>query len=194
MSAEAESEAAGVADEATTEQPESEEDGKPDITEEDRAEIDLSAVAEDIEDSVGAADGEEGGEEAPTDDGDGSEGGTTPETEESSSDDAGAPDGETWGDMYVEVVAVLIAEGVDQYADDDADAADRMTAEDVAALARQPPVDLPTQVNRLAAEMGTAEDLPPGQAVVLSTALLAVVVLAKETDIMGDVIGQVMDR
>lgn len=193
MSAKAESEEATATEEATTEQPEGDEDGKPDITEEDRAEIDLSAVAEDIEDTVGDSVDDEESEEADTDDGESSEGETTPDTEKDSSDEAAAPDGETWGDMYVEVVAVLIAEGVDQYAGEDADA-DRMTAEDVANLARQPPVNLPRQVDRLAAEMGTAEDLPPGQAVVISTGLLAVVVLAKETDIMGDLLGEVMDR
>ena len=193
MSAKAESEEATATEEATTEQPESEEEGKPDITDEDRAEIDLSSVAEDIEDSVGDSVDDEAGEEADTDTAGDSEGENTPDTENDDSGEAAAPDGETWGDMYVEVVAVLIAEGVDQYAGEDADA-DRMTAEDVASLARQPPVNLPKQVDRLAAEMGTAEDLPPGQAVVISTGLLAVVVLAKETDIMGDLLGEVMDR
>lgn len=178
--------------EPTTEQPEEESDERPELDADDRADIDLSGLAEDVEESVNPESAEE------SDDGteESAEGGETTEDtgegEESNSDgESGveAGDGETWGDMYVEVLAVVLIEVADEYSDDDGEM-DR-TAEDVATLAQQPPVNLQAQVNRLAQDMNGAEDLPPGQAVAISTGLLAFTVLMQETDVAGDVVAEV---
>jgi hypothetical protein len=90
--------------------------------------------------------------------------------------------------MYVDVLATLLVAVVDEYGDGEAD------AEEIEALANQPPVALNEQADRVFAEMTGAEDLPPGQALVIGTATVAGTVIIKETDVAQDALGEVAEK
>ncbi|WP_058365054.1 hypothetical protein [Haloparvum sedimenti] len=176
--------------EEPTEQPDEEEDERPEIDEDERADVsdlDFSDLADDAEDEAGAtADGteDEAGEDAAEED--------EQDAESDAGGGGGAPasgDGETWGDTYVELLSVLLIEVADATSEDEPG----MSADDVASLATQAPVQLDQSVNRLAAEMGTTEDLPPGQAVAISSALLAVIVLGRESDIPQQAVSKMQE-
>lgn len=94
----------------------------------------------------------------------------------------------SWGDLYVESVATLLVVVVDVY-DEHSD----ITTDEIVDLAQSGLVDISAQVDRLVAEMGGAgaSELPPEYAVLLGTALLAVAVLVKETDVAEDLLSDV---
>lgn len=154
-------------------------DERPEIEADERAEIDLSGVDLEAVDDDGDQEGQEAGQDDADDAGDADAG-----------DDTGSPlapsEGQTWGDMYVDVLAVFLIAIVDQYGDGDRE----MTAEDIEELANQPPVRLNESANRCMEEMGGTRDLPPGQALVVGTAALGSMVLLSETDVAGDAVGE----
>lgn len=154
-------------------------DERPEIEADERADIDLSGVDLEAVDDDGDEEGQEDAQETADDDDDASAG-----------DDIGGAlspsEGQSWGDMYVDVLAVVLIALVDEYGDGDRE----MTSEDIQELANQPPIALNEQANRVMEEMGGTRDLPPGQALVVGSAVVGSTVLLRETDVAGDVVGE----
>jgi len=157
----------------------------PNIEDDERADIDLSGVdTEAVEREAGAGDSDNGDAEGDTDQGTEAEaGGTDPGAE-------GAAPGVSWGDKYVELLGVMLVALVDEV-DDDPDKND--LGDEIEALATQPPVNLDEQVDRLLEEYGGPDEMSPQQAVLFSTGIVSVTVLAKETDLAGDLAGELLD-
>jgi hypothetical protein len=153
------------------------EDERPEIEADERAEIDLSGV--DLE----AVDGDDQDE----DDADEDEDDAGDDGDEEATDVALSPsEGQSWGDMYVDVLAVILIAIVDEYGEGDRE----LTAEDIEELANQPPIALNEQANRCMEQMGGTRDLPPGQALVVGSSVVGATVLLRETDVAGDVVGE----
>lgn len=90
----------------------------------------------------------------------------------------------SWGDVYVESVATLLVGVVNVYGEDS-----DVDVDDIVTLAESGLIDISAQVDRLVADMGVSStQLSPEYAVVLGTALLAVAVLVKETDVAEEVL------
>ncbi|WP_058366392.1 hypothetical protein [Haloparvum sedimenti] len=161
------------------------EDDRPPIEEDERADVDLSEITEEIQ-------AEEGGE-SPTESPDADTDGDTQAEGSNEGDEEGGetpPKGaHTWGDQYVATLSMVLPEIAEEMSGEDCE----MEPADIEDLATQRPVCLDEQVDRLAAEMGGTEDLPPGQAVVLSTGLLVGTVLLKEGGVAGDLAGRVQE-
>lgn len=151
----------------------------PDIEEDERADIDLSGVdTEAVEREAGAGDPDDEAD----DQGD-QTGGTDP-------DAGGAAPSVSWGDKYVELLGVMLVAIVEEV-DEDPETDD--LGDEIEALATQPPVNLDEQVDRLLAEYGGPDEMSPQQAVLFSTGIVSVTVLAKETDLAGDLAGELLD-
>ncbi|MDS0280621.1 hypothetical protein [Haloarcula onubensis] len=158
-------------------EPEEEDDGEdmPDIESDERASIDLDDLDVDpdaVEDKAGAgAEEETDDEEDPDDDG----------GDESAQQAPQVPDGATWGDQYVEMLALLLGEIAEQ-----TDGEPGKTAEDIEQLARGPPLALDEQVDEWLAQSGMGQDVPPGKALAVGTAGIVLVVILTETDLASD--------
>ena len=159
-------------------EPEPEDDGEdvPDIEGDERADIDLGDLDVDpdaVEDEAGAgADEDTDDEEGTEDDG----------TDESAQQTPQVPaDGATWGDQYVEMLALLLGEIAEQ-----TDGEPGKTAEDIEQLARGPPLALDEQVDEWLAQSGMGQDVPPGTALAVGTAGIVLVVILTETDLASD--------
>ncbi|TKX70942.1 hypothetical protein [Halorubrum sp. GN11GM_10-3_MGM] len=163
-------------------------DERPPIDDDERADVDLAAISEEINEEEGDDDPPEEGSESPdrekdgdTQDEGGDEGGETP--------DAGPSEG-GWGEMYVESLAVLLPEVAAEMRDgDDADA---MSSEEVAALASEPPVELDQKFDAVVADMGM-EEMSDKQALLVSTAIVCGTVLLKDSDVAGDIVAKASD-
>lgn len=155
------------------------EDERPEIEDDERAELDLSGV------DLDSVDGEGGGM-----DGDGDATGSEGDESSASPTQSGEVPEATWGDMYVDVLATVLVSIVDEYGEDSRE----MDAEDIEALANQPPIALNEQADRLFEEMGGTRDLPPGQALVIGSATVAGSVLLRETDVAGDIAGELSEK
>ena len=160
---------------------------RPEIEGDERADVDLEDLeldTEAIEEEAGAGSeqddaGDEGDDTAQDPDDDGTDESDTQPT---------LPEGDSWGDQYVDMLALLLGEI--------AEASDGETGKDAEAiesLARQPPVELDQAVDRWLAESGMSTDLPPGKQVMFGTAGLALVVLLTETDVAQDAISDIAD-
>jgi len=68
-----------------------------------------------------------------------------------------------------------------------------LTTEEVYELACSPPVDLAEQADRVAEQMGGASQLPPEQALVVSTLLLVGAVLVTKTDLANEAVSSALD-
>jgi len=178
MSAEATEE---PGDEQESEPTEESEDERPAIDDDERADVDLDDLDLDtnaVEDEAGAGSEEEAGDGEDPDD----------ETIDESGAQPALPDGESWGDQYVAMLALLlgeIAESGDGETDKDAEA--------IEDLARNPPVQLDDAVDQWLDEAGMGTDLSPGKQVAIGTGMLAVVVILTETDLAQDAISQIAD-
>ncbi|MGB9953683.1 hypothetical protein ACOZ4F_14955 [Haloarcula marismortui] len=157
------------------------EDDAPEVDTEEKAEIPLDEVdvdPDDVEQEAGAAADDEN-ETSDSDDQD-----DTPDdgTDETASQPA-MPDGETWGDQYVSMLALLLGEIAES-----TEGEPGKTAKDIEELARAPPVELDENVDEWLQQAGMGAEIPPGKAVALGTAGLVAVVLLTETDVASDVI------
>lgn len=153
-------------------------DDLPDIEEDERADIDLSGVdTEAVEREAGAGDLEEESDDQGDQDGDADPGA------------GGAAPSVSWGDKYVQLLGVMLVAIVEEVDDPETDD----LGDEIEALATQPPVNLNEQVDRLLAEYGGPDEMSPQQAVLLSTGIVSVTVLAKETDLAGDLAGELLD-
>lgn len=151
------------------------EEEPPDIDPDEQADVDLDALdvdPEEVEEQAGATADDADGQDDDADD-----------QADADSPELDVPDGETWGDQYVTLLAVLLGE-IAEVSDGEAS----KTAEDIEDLARSPPMELDDAVDGLLAQSGMGADLPPGQAVAVSTATLIAVVLLTETDIVQDIL------
>ncbi|MEA5388348.1 hypothetical protein VB779_15750 [Haloarculaceae archaeon H-GB11] len=151
-----------------------EEDDRPEIEEDERADIsldDLDIDPEAVEEEAGA--GADDSEESTDAEGD------TPDSDgpDENGQQAALPDGETWGDQYVDMLALVLGEIAEQ-----SDGEPGKTAEDIENLARAPPVELDRNVDRWLEQAGMGTDIPPGKAVAVGTLGLVAVVLLTETD------------
>ena len=99
------------------------------------------------------------------------------------------PDGETWGDQYVEMLALLLGEIAEQ-----TDGEPGKTAEDIEQLARGAPLALDEQVDEWLAQSGMGQDVPPGKALAVGTAGIVLVVLLTETDMAQDAVSNLSGK
>ena len=163
-------------------------DERPPIDDDERAEVDLSAVAEEINEEEADDTPTEEGSESPdatkdddTQDEGGEEGDETPSPTPS--------DGNSWGEMYVEILAVLLPEITEEMSGEPSE----MTSEDVSELATKPPVELDQKFDAVVEDMGGMEEMSDKQALLLSTAIVCGTVLIKEGDVAGDLVGTVRE-
>jgi len=167
-------------------EPEPDEDDSedvPDIKDDERADIDLADLDVDpdaVEDEAGAGASEDTDDEEATDD-DGSD--------ESAQQTPQVPDGATWGDQYVEMLALLLGEIAEQ-----TDGEPGKTAEDIEQLARGSPLALDEQVDEWLAQSGMGQDVPPGKALAVGTGGLVLVVLLTETDVASDLLDSLTSK
>lgn len=169
-----ETESEGDADE-----PES--DNRPEIEDEDRAELDLDGLAEDIENETAPGDTDDTDTQPEEDGGESGE-----ETDASGENGLNVPQGpeHSVGDQYVAVLALLSATLVEEFGDEGSEDPD-VVREKVEGIATQEPFDLAGSVDALLAQSGVGADLPPGKALVLGTVIVMALVVLPETNLVS---------
>ncbi|NLV14412.1 hypothetical protein [Haloarcula argentinensis] len=163
------------------------EDDAPEIDADEKATVALDEIdvdPDDVEQEAGAAADDESDT---SDDSD-------PDDPDNKETDATAsqpdlPEGETWGDQYVSMLALLLGEIAES-----TEGEPGKTAEDIEELARAPPVELDENVDEWLQQAGMGTEIPPGKAVALGTAGLVAVVLLTETDVASDLIDRAADE
>lgn len=143
------------------------ENDQPEIDEDEFAE--LGDLADDVEEQAGA-DADDSDEDSEDDDDD----------DELPAPDDEAPTGETWGDLYVGTLTTVSNAVIEEFGDE-AETID----ED---LARQQHLD--EYFNDWMESRGKREDMPPEQALILSTAMFMVTVLGTKTDLVGQLLSE----
>jgi len=154
------------------------EEEPPEIPEEDRANLpaDLAAAAEETATNAetgadGNADGEDADDTADAQSGDsGSSEGTT----------STAAEGDTYGDLYAQTLVSVTNAAIDEHGKP---AAEKTDVE----AARQ--LGIPDHANRLMEEMGIGEDMPPGQALMASSAVFVLMNVSAKTDLPAQMMG-----
>jgi len=151
---------------------EGDEEEKPPIEDEEFA--DLSAVADEIEESAGA--GAEDDDEHVDDQEDGAD-------QEASSEDhtRGSPRGRGWGDMYVASVTSGLNAVIDEHGKDGADPLDEQMARDL---------HLDEAFEEVMEKRGRA-DMPPEQELLMGTLILAGTVVLSKTDLPAQALSEV---
>jgi hypothetical protein len=156
-------------------------DERPPIDDEERADVDLAAISEEINEEEGGDDPPEEGSESPDE--------TNPDDTQSEGGEMGVEtpsEGGSWGEMYVESLVVLLPEVAEEMrGEGDAEA---MSSEEVAALATEPPVELDQKFDAVVSDMGM-EEMSDKQALLLSTAIVCGTVLLKDGDVAGKLVG-----
>ncbi|SFR59539.1 hypothetical protein [Halorubrum sodomense] len=156
-------------------------DERPPIDDEERADVDLAAISEEIN--------EEEGDEDPAEEGSESSDETNPDDTQTEGGEKGGEtpsEGGSWGEMYVESLSVLLPEVAGEMRDEDD--AEAMSSEEVAALATEPPVELDQKFDAVVSDMGM-EEMSDKQALLLSTAIVCGTVLLKDGDVAGKLVG-----
>lgn len=149
------------------------EEEKPEIDDEEFA--DLSAVAEEIEDSAGA--GADGEPDEETDDVDDTDDATDGD------DTRGSSSGRGWGDMYVTSVTSGLNAVIDEHGKPGAEKLDESMARDL---------HLDEAFEEVMEKRGRA-DMPPEQEVMMGTLILAGTVLLSKTDLPSQALAEVGD-
>jgi len=149
----------------------------PAIDDDDRASLpsDLAAAADaaDAAADEGGDGRDEGGDaddlESDTDtpDVDGDSGSTT----------AAATAGDTYGELYAQTLVSVTNAAIDTHGKPDAEKTDYAAAEQLG---------IPDHANRLVEEMGIGEDMPPGQALMASSAVFMLMNVAAKTDLPAE--------
>ena len=149
-------------------------DDQPAIDDDEFADVDLDAIAEDVENEAGADsdDDADGDQEA---------------TESDESTDAeeaaeAASTGDSWGDMYVGTLTTLSNAAIEEHGKPGAEAIDE-------SLARQ--LHLDEYMDDWMAKHGKREDMPPEQALLLSTAMFLVVVVGTKTELPNQLLQEI---
>jgi hypothetical protein len=149
---------------------------QPEIEDEEFADVDLDAIAEEVEDESGA-DSDESDEEASEE----------TESDETESDEADSDDstptgtGDSWGDMYVGTLTTLSNAAIDEHGKPGAEKIDE-------SLARQ--LHLGEYMDEWMAKHGKREDMPPEQALMLSTAMFLTVVVGTKTELPSQLMSE----
>jgi hypothetical protein len=144
-------------------------DEQPEIENEEFA--DLGEIADDVEAEAGAgADDDLDNQDTGDDD--------LPAPD----DDNAAPssDGETWGDLYVGTLTTVSNALIEEYGDE----SKKIDEE----LARQQHLD--EYFNEWMESRGKREDMPPEQALILSTSMFMVTVLGTKTDLFSQLLAE----
>lgn len=163
---------AGTEDPEKTETPDDAEN-QPDINEDEVA--DIGDIADDVEAESGAdADDDEDNDEQESE---------TADVDQQDSDDLPAPsdsDGDSWGDLYVGTLTTSANVLIEEYGDEG-----ETIDED---LARQQHLD--EYFNDWMESRGKREDMPPEQALLISTAMFLVTVLGTKTDLFSQLLSE----
>jgi len=156
----------------------SEEDSEeqPDIEQDEFADVDLDEIAAEVEDEAGA-DGEDDTDENSED-----TGGTETAEESTESNSASSGTGDSWGDMYVGTLTTVSNAVIEEHGKDGAEEIDE-------SLARQ--LHLDEYMDEWMAKHGKREDMPPEQALMLSTAMFLTVVVGTKTDLPSQLLEEV---
>lgn len=150
----------------------------PAIDDDDRASLpsDLAAAADaaDAADADTDADAEDDAgsleDDTDTPDVDGDSGSTT----------AVATAGDTYGELYAQTLVSVTNAAIDTHGKPDAEKTDYAAAEQLG---------IPDHANRLVEEMGIGEDMPPGQALMASSAVFVLMNVAAKTDLPAEMMG-----
>lgn len=142
---------------------------QPEIEDEEMAEIDFDDIADEIEEEAGA-------DSDDVDDDDASD-----DVQDDGADLPSPDDGETWGDMYVGTLTTLSNALIEEHGLEGAEKID----ED---MARQ--LDLDQHLNEWLEQQGMGEDMPPGQALAVTTTAFLVMVAATKTDLPNQLIDE----
>lgn len=150
-------------------------DEPPTIDDDDRASLpsDLAAAA----DAADAADADTDADA--DDDADDLESDTdTPDVDgDSGSTTAAATAGDTYGELYAQTLVSVTNAAIDTHGKPDAEKTDYAAAEQLG---------IPDHANRLVEEMGIGEDMPPGQALMASSAVFVLMNVAAKTDLPAE--------
>ena len=150
------------------------EDEPPEIEEEKQASIpaDLAADAEEAAGAGAADEGDGDGDQESENDGE-----SEPESTSSTSP---ATTGDTYGDLYAQTLVSVTNAAIEEHGKADAEKTDLEAA-------RQ--LNIPQHANRLADEMGIGEDMPPGQALMASSAVFVLMNVSAKTDLPQQMMG-----
>lgn len=144
---------------------------RPPIDDDERAELDLSDLADQVEESSGRSD----------DDDDDVDAGDQEAAEQLTTDS------DSVGDKVVAIYALMLAGVARRYGEEeDVDLADK--AEEIVDLAAFGPLDLSRDINRLLEQHGQATDIPPAAAVAIGAVALAAMVVLTETTLLEDLL------
>jgi hypothetical protein len=154
------------------------EEEPPKIEEEQRAELpgDLAAAAEEADNTDADEEAESGAESDATED----ENDTTADTGGGSQPTSAAAEGDTYGDLYAQTLVSVTNAAIDEHGKPDAEKTD-------VEAARQ--LGIPDHANRLMEEMGIGEDMPPGQALMASSAVFVLMNVSAKTDLPAQMMG-----
>ena len=154
------------------------EEEPPEISEEDQASLpdDLAAAAEETTTAAEAdADGD-GDAEGTTDTADAESG----ESDASQSPTSTAAEGDTYGDLYAQTLVSVTNAAIDEHGKPGAEKTD-------VEAARQ--LGIPDHCDRLMEEMGIGEEMPPGQALMASSAVFVLMNVSAKTDLAAQMMG-----
>jgi hypothetical protein len=154
----------------TVEGEDSDPEAQPEIEADEQADIDLGDIDPDeIEDEAGRRDSDSDSEDSSDEDEDsGSDSDDTVATSD------GSTGGKSWGDMYVTGLATVTEAAKDELGE--GGSVDE-------GLARQ--IGLDEHFDEWLNEQGMGEDMPPGQAVMVGTAMFLMVELGTDSEIVG---------
>jgi hypothetical protein len=150
------------------------EEEPPEIEEESRADLpgDLAAAAEKAEGTDAAEGDESDAQDDATDD--------TTETPTDAEATSAEPEGDTYGDLYAQTLVSVTNAAIEEHGKPDAKKTDIEAA-------RQ--LGIPDHANRLMEEMGIGEDMPPGQALMASSAVFVLMNVSAKTDLPAQMMG-----
>jgi hypothetical protein len=148
----------------------------PEIPEDQQADLpaDLAADAEAAAGAGSDAEDPQGSEadEQETEDSDGGESADSGRTTEAA--------GDTYGDLYARTLVNVTNAAIEEHGQEGAEKTDLEAA-------RQ--LNIPDHADRLVEELGLGSEMPPGQALVASSAVFVLVNLSAKTDLPAEVLG-----
>lgn len=147
-------------------------DDPPAIDDDDRASLpsDLAAAAD-------AADAAESDADTDADETDDVDTTTQPTAGSATETTAAATAGDTYGELYAQTLVSVTNAAIDTHGKPDAEKTDYQAAEQLG---------IPDHANRLIEEMGIGEDMPPGQALMASSAVFVLMNVAAKTDLPAE--------
>lgn len=175
---------------ATTEEGADEEEEKPPIDQDERAEIDLSDITEKVAEETAPDDTDTSDDTTDEED---IEDGSTSDQEAVGGDvmDSTTEGADSLGDVYVGVLALLTASVVASQ-NDDVDVEEK--TDDIVGMTTMGPFNLARDFDRLMDEQGGPKNLPPHVAVLLGSVTIFGAVILTETDLGEQLINRLLDN